>query len=1042
MKSLFALGTLTVGLFLITSLTDIPSTAQASIGESQITRPGDYDIRTDRSEAGIAKLSDLRGEPRPGITSTLSTGSLFKIEPSPVTGVAEIVTTSDGNENLISLRSGSSRTAAMRSFIEANPAIFGLRERAQLVESADYTNPDGNLSFVRLEQKIGDIPVFGAEITGGFSRDNELFRIVNNIAPGVESSRVRTNFGTAESAVVNAATHLNAAISIDSLVRKDSERKDLFEFTSSGYHSELTAEKFFFPVGNGVVRASWRIMLASASSTYYVVVDAEDGALLWRKDLVLNQANSATYNVYRGFLDLMRTSDSPSPFTPGCLAPTGCAQPPAIGRSNITLVGNEAPYTFNSLGWIPDTGLPVRTPPDPNITDGNNVEAGIDRDGVNGIDANGWAVGSPARNFNYGYNPGPGRPPPGEEPLPAPPQPYPPSAFQQGSVTHGFYVINRWHDEMYRFGFTEPARNFQHFNFGRGGSEGDRVSLEVQDSSGTNGSTFFIAPDGGRPRIQTFVWTGPTPDRDGALDSQLLVHEMTHGLTTRLIGNTTGLSSNMAAGMGEGWSDFYAIALLAGTTDDLLGTHTVGGYVTYEATPGFNSNYYYGFRRFPYAVKTSRGPNGLPHNPLTFRYMNAGCATLIGSTTTNPNSAYPRNPAFATNTNCDQIHNIGEIWATVLWEVRDQLVQRYGLGEGTRRALQYTTDGMKLVPLNPTFIQARDAILSAVSVSDSLDLGPAWRGFAIRGMGIGAAVISAGSGSNNTVVTESFDVPIQFRRRARVDFDGDGKSDISVFRPSDRVWYLNRSFSGFAAVGWGLATDKLVPDDYDGDGKTDFAVFRASSDGATPDYYILRSTDSTIQYVSWGNVGDIPVSEDFDGDGKGDQAVFRPSPGAGQFWLLRSSDGTIRITAPVPAGVPLAGDFDGDRKGDFATYTDGFWQVLRSEAGYATGILIDWGAPGDKVVHSDYDGDGKDDLAVYRPSDGAWYIDQSAGGNRVINFGISTDIPVPADYDGDGKADIAVYRNGTWYIDRSTSGILITPFGLAGDTPIPSVYFP
>jgi hypothetical protein len=347
---------------------------------------------------------------------------------------------------------------------------------------------------------------------------------------------------------------------------------------------------------------------------------------------------------------------------------------------------------------------------------------------------------------------------------------------------------------------------------------------------------------------------------------------------------------------------------------------------------------------------------------------------------------------------------------------------------------------MKLTPLNPTFIQARDAILSAVAVSDSFDLGPVWRGFAIRGMGTGASVIVAGSGSNNTVVTESFDIPLQFRRRGRVDFDSDGKSDISVFRPTDRVWYLNRSLSGFAAVMWGLATDKQVPDDYDGDGKTDFAVFRPTAGGATPNSYILRSVDSTIQYVSWGISGDLPLSEDFDGDGKGDQAIYRPS--SGQFWVRRSSDGAALTSMPTFGGVPFVGDFDGDRRGDFAMFTDGSWQILRSEISYAPGFLIHFGIAGDKVVHSDYDGDGKDDLAVYRPSDGTWYIEQSAGGNRVQRFGISSDVPVPADYDGDGRADIAVYRDGTWYIDRSTSGVLITSFGLGSDTPLPSVYFP
>ena len=1013
-------------IFALTALTFLAFSIQRASVEAQSTKTSyeNYDIRIDADAA--AKRANYRGG-----DSIDRSNSKFQIECNEDLGLIETITAKTTGGALIAADK-TTRARMLENFISANENLFGIRSLAQLEKTADYTNPDGNLSFVRYEQRIGGIPVFGAEIQAGFSKRNEMFRVINSLAPDVDSSKVATEFGSPENAVMSAASQIG--IVPRDLKRSDSQK---LEFTSDAFTDKVTAEKFYFPIGNGVLRPSWRVLLWTDESAYYVIVDV-DGTMLWRKNITAHQTLPASFNVYGNFTSPMRTADSPSPFTPGCTTPIGCAQPPAIVRTTFTLVGNEAPYTFNNLGWIPDTGLPVRTPADPNITDGNNVEAGIDRDGVQGVDINGWATGNPNRVFNFAYNPAPGIPPPGEPPVPGG---VPPSAFQQGVTTHAFYGTNRWHDEMYLLGFNEQARNFQHFNFGRGGAEGDRVSFEVEDSSGTSSSNIAVPADGGRPRLQSFIWTISTPpNRDGALDSQTFIHELTHGLSGRLHGNGTGLNSNMAGGMGEGWSDFYPLALLSQPTDDPLGTYTVTGYLTYLIAPGYDSNYYYGLRRFPIALRASLGPNGLPHDPLTFRYVNNDCNTLIGTTGTNPSSAYPRNPLIATSGNCDQVHNIGEVWATALWEVRGQLISKHGPIEGNRRALQYITDGMKLSPLNPTMLQSRDAIIAAASASDSSDAAPVWRGFAIRGMGFSALILNPGTGSNNTSVVEAFDLPQQFRRPPRADFDGDGKSDVSVFRPSDRIWYLNRSFSGFAAVAWGLSTDKPIVDDFDGDGKADFTVFRVTADASMPDYYTLLSATSTISYVSWGIPGDIPLTEDFDGDNKADHTIYRPS--TGQFWVRRSTDGSALTSTSVIGGVPLAGDFDGDGRGDFATYTDGFWRILRSETGYTPGFLINWGTAGDKVVSADYDGDGKDDLAVYRPTNGTWYIIGSATGNRVVNFGISTDIPVPADYDGDARADIAVYRDGVWYINRSSSGVLITSFGLAGDTPLPATYFP
>jgi Zn-dependent metalloprotease len=129
----------------------------------------------------------------------------------------------------------------LENFISANENLFGIRSLAQLEKTADYTNPDGNLSFVRYEQRIGGIPVFGAEIQAGFSKRNEMFRVINSLAPDVDSSKVATEFGSPENAVMSAASQIG--IVPRDLKRSDSQK---LEFTSDAFTDKVTAEKFYF----------------------------------------------------------------------------------------------------------------------------------------------------------------------------------------------------------------------------------------------------------------------------------------------------------------------------------------------------------------------------------------------------------------------------------------------------------------------------------------------------------------------------------------------------------------------------------------------------------------------------------------------------------------------------------------------------------------------------------------------------------------------------------------------------------------------------
>ena len=267
------------------------------------------------------------------------------------------------------------------------------------------------------------------------------------------------------------------------------------------------------------------------------------------------------------------------------------------------------------------------------------------------------------------------------------------------------------------------------------------------------------------------------------------------------------------------------------------------------------------------------------------------------------------------------------------------------------------------------------------------------------------------------------------RRNPAADFDGDGKTDLSVFRFSTGIWYSVNSFNNqFSATPFGFSTDKPAPADYDGDGKTDVAVFRSGI------WYILRSSNNSLLTLQIGAGGDIPVPGDYDGDGKADAAVYS----AGTWRILNSSNNTTRTEQfGLPTDKPVIGNFDGDNKQDLAVYRDGIWYLQRSAAGFAA---VNFGTSGDKVAAGDYDADGITDFAVYRPSNGTWYVQRSKFGFTAAQFGLASDVPVPADYDGDGSTDFAVYRSGTWYILKTTGGISYGNFGNSTDVPLPSVY--
>ncbi len=292
------------------------------------------------------------------------------------------------------------------------------------------------------------------------------------------------------------------------------------------------------------------------------------------------------------------------------------------------------------------------------------------------------------------------------------------------------------------------------------------------------------------------------------------------------------------------------------------------------------------------------------------------------------------------------------------------------------------------------------------------------------------------------------------RSTALHDYDGDGKSDIAVWRPSTGMWFIlesstNFSFAEHKMFQMGLSGDIPLSGDYDGDGRADLVIWRPS-DGT---WYLRESSSEflTMRAIQWGLPGDQPLVGDYDGDDVNDLALYRRSQGA--FYVLLSSGGFNRTAALAgssqnqisialggPANDPVVGDINADGKDDFITVwqLQRFWTV-KDQNGQMIQSLP-WGEPGDTPLTCDLDGDKRSDrLAVRVASNNLlqWFAALASGGAVVAEFGSLGDQPTcDRDFDGDGLGDLAVFRpqSGEWFVRNSSNQELTAySFGLPGD---------
>lgn len=876
-----------VGIRLSAGVAFLSSTLLAS-SLSAAHRPANFDaaaLSTPLSESAV-RLSAARGS-MPG-TLPLEWHRTFAV-PSFV-WLADAATSDSTATSAKALMQPPTFEEAARQHLSAHAALYALSSSDTAAAYVSGVHDTGRGAVVvKFRQRVDGVEVFRDEMNVVMTRDRQLVALSGFLPAGAltnssfASHRPLSSkaFSMPASEAVAAAFHDLApeVTPIDASSLSGSAAAGGYQaFAVSGRSSDPRAvlrssrtRPVWFHLPDHLEPAWYaEIEVADETTTdsdsYAYVISAADARVLFRKSLVEDaEGTPFTYRVWAATDGLQRPLNGPQGFS-GTPHPTG---------TNDGFQASFVPQNLVTLASGPISTKDPWLPAGAGVTNGNNVDAYADLvapDGFNKGDVR--ALTSAANTFDYAYdfalNPGANK------------------NQQMASVTQLFYDLNFLHDWYYDSGFNEAAGNAQLDNYGRGGVPGDPLRGEAQDYNGRNNANMSTPADGGRPRMQMYVFDGvagrtlhldspsaaardyatgtaafgpqsfdlsgdivpvqpadgcaaittsltgkiafidrgtctfvvkatnakaagaiaviignvpasATPeqritmacsaspcsatdqalvpgfhlaltdatalraalkggtthgtvrrellvDRDGGLDNAIVAHEWGHYLSNRLIGNSSGLTSIQSRGMGEGWSDFLALLMMVRPEDTTVasnvnfnGVYGVGAYATSGGNNGplVNGGYYFAIRRVPYSTDMTR-------DPLTLRHIGNGEA-LSGAPT-----AYGDD-----GSNNAEVHNTGEVWATMLWEcyaalLRDTLGDhpRLTFSQAQQRMKDYLVASLRITPSDPTFLDARDALLAAAFASDPLDYQAFWQAFAKRGAGVRAISAERYSATN------------------------------------------------------------------------------------------------------------------------------------------------------------------------------------------------------------------------------------------------------------------------------------------------------
>jgi hypothetical protein len=573
-------------------------------------------------------------------------------------------------------------TIAQR-FVRNNRALYAINQD-ELEESrvaARATDERDGLTRLALEQRVNRLRVFDGEMLFILDRQGRVLSTSGSFIPAIARRAPDSQPAfMAEQALHRAAEICGAQLTAPVSARIENlSARERTTFASDEVDSRSEASLVYYPLTRDDVRLAYQVLLYGVPTmidAYLILIDAKTGEALRRDSLTYAMA-----------------------------APEGRV----FSKENPVVAGNREMISFagdanaSPQGWVSN-----------GRTEGNNATVLFNPELNGGTMIKANADG----NFDFPLDLAPTRSP---------------LSSSSASAANLFYWINIAHDRFYALGFNEAARNFQVDNLGKGGAGSDPVRAETLRGAALDPTTtkqlirnnayFSSTPDGTPPLLAMLMWDATINNQPASLDSSydagVIIHEYTHGVSTRLAGtdNVLGLRSTQGAGMGEGWSDFFAMSFLAGSDAPLDGSFATGSYIAQRAR---------GVRAYPYSTR-------FDINPMAFGDIRA-------------------------NT---EVHAVGTVWCTILWEMRQAFIARYGFDAGHTAAERLVINGLKLTPLTPTFVDARNAILLAdKATNNGANQELIWRAFARRGLGHSASTsLSTPIGGYRINAVEAYDIP-------------------------------------------------------------------------------------------------------------------------------------------------------------------------------------------------------------------------------------------------------------------------------------------